>query len=66
MTVESARRMTGMLILAVIALLVIYDVVIELKFGVPATISQVIFDTVSKNPWIAFLGGMLAGHWIWR
>ena len=66
MTVETARKMTGLIILIVIAALVVYDVVIEVKFGYRATISQVIFDSIQKFPWMAFAAGFLCGHWIWR
>ena len=66
MTVETARKMTGLVILAVIGFLVVYDVIVEIKFGYRATISQVIFDTVQKFPWMAFAAGFLCGHWIWR
>ncbi len=66
MTVESARKMTEFIILVIIAFLVVYDVVIELKFGYRATISQVIYDSIQKFPWIAFAAGFLCGHWIWR
>jgi len=66
MTTDEARTMTGFLILIVIALLVAYDVIIELKFGYRATISQIIFDSVQRFPWIAFAAGFLCGHWIWR
>ncbi len=66
MTTETARKMTGVIIIALAIALVIYDIVVEMKFGTPATISQVIFDTASKNPWIALLAGILVGHWFWR
>ena len=66
MTPETARKITGVIIIAVALALVVYDIVVELKFGPQATISQVIFDTASHNPWIALLAGILIGHWFWR
>jgi hypothetical protein len=66
MTTESARKMTEIIIVSLVVALVVYDVIVEMKFGVNATISQVIFDTASHNPWIALAAGILVGHWFWR
>lgn len=37
-----------------------------LEFGYRATISQIIYDSIQRFPWIAFAAGFLCGHWIWR
>ncbi len=66
MTTDTARKMTEVVIVALVIALVVYDIVVEMKFGTQATISQVIFDTASHNPWIAMLAGILIGHWFWR
>ncbi len=54
MTPVEARKMTGIIIVALILALVIYDIIVEVKFGTNTTISQVIFDTISHSPWMAF------------
>jgi hypothetical protein len=53
---------TQKVILATIAILVIYDIWAVITGGVEKTLSYVTYITSQKHPIIAFLAGMLCWH----
>lgn len=56
------RAVTTYLVLAVIVILGVWDVIAYLK-GTNSTISVVVTDWSRAIPSVAFLCGLLCGHW---
>lgn len=59
-------KITGLIIVIVIALLVIYDLIIYVKCGVGSTISHTLLIASKDNPAIPFGFGFICGHWFWE
>lgn len=55
-------KKTIFVMFVIVFLLIAYDVVINSFFGYKATLSQVIYDTVSVNSWIALFAGFFLGR----
>lgn len=59
------RELTRLAILAAILFLIIYDAIILVRFGVEATISQVLLHWSKAYPVIPFAIGFSMGHIFW-
>jgi hypothetical protein len=59
------KKITGLIIVGVIAALIVYDIVVIRRSGVEASISDIILDASLKHPYIPFLFGFLMGHFFW-
>jgi len=57
--------MTTVVIITALTLLLAYDVYALFHGGMKNTISWIIYSSSMKYPVIAFLGGLLAGHFWW-
>lgn len=60
------RKITYAVILASIAILIVYDFYAIIQGGPEATISWVIIDRSYDYPIIPFAAGVLCGHLFWR
>jgi hypothetical protein len=56
---------TQIVMLAAIALLIIYDFYADFHWGRDETISLHMRDWAKKYPWVPFLIGFLMGHFFW-
>lgn len=59
-------RVTQIVVLAVVVLVLAYDLYAYLKGGQAATVSWVIWTASKDTPVIPFLSGVLCGHLFWR
>lgn len=59
------RALTQLLVVAVVAVLIAYDVIAYLHGGVDATISRVVLSAAHDAPAIPFAAGVLCGHLFW-
>lgn len=60
------KKITGLILVAVVALLIVYDVVAIAKGGTEASISSVIISFSYKMPMFSFIFGFICGHLFWR
>ena len=60
----SPRDRTQILVLATIAIWIIYDLATVGTYGVDPTISRVVLRWHQDHPWVAFGLGVLTGHWL--
>lgn len=63
MSLEEAKTLTRVVSLILLALALVYDVAIAVKFGREATISAVLYDAAKDNPIVGVIAGVLMGHW---
>lgn len=62
----TTRQITAVLVLAVVVVLVGWDVYTLAAHGSePATISELVRDVAFNHPMIPFGLGVLVGHWFW-
>lgn len=59
------RRITAIVIVAAVALLIGYDVLVAVTPEPGDTISEVLRDAMHAHPVIAFALGVLCGHLVW-
>lgn len=62
---DAFKRISKIVILAVFALVMLYDLVAQILGGTNATISRAIWDLASDIPPISFLAGFFCGHLFW-
>lgn len=62
----SQAATTGIIVMAVIFLLIIYDIYAYSQGGQKATISWLIYDSSHEHPLIPFATGVLCGHFFWN
>lgn len=60
------KKITMMVLIAVFALLVLYDVYAMSQGGTEASISSVIITYAYKMPMFVFTIGFICGHLFWR
>lgn len=58
--------MTEGFLIAVVVVVLAYDLFALQRWGIEATVSRVITDWSRRHPVIPFLLGLVAGHWFWR
>lgn len=59
------RWWTALILIAVTAALIVWDIVAIAVGGVEATISDVMLTWIQEHPVVPFLLGICCGHWCW-
>ena len=59
------RKITGAVILAVIVVVIGYDIAIAVEPTGDDTISRVFLDWATRHPFLSYAWGVLAGHLMW-
>lgn len=63
---KDIRKMTGVIVMATIVILSLYDVYAYTEGGTEGTISHVLMTWGYNYPMIPFAAGVLVGHFWWR
>ncbi len=54
---------TNWFCLVIIAVVIAYDLYAVLRWGTRGTVSHTVRTFTEAHPWLAFLSGVLVGHW---
>lgn len=60
------KKITGIFVVAVIAIILVYDVIAYVNGGTASTISFTIFEWSYKYPAFTFAMGFVMGHLFWQ
>lgn len=59
-------NITSWILVAVVALLIVYDTYADLQMGYKSTISYDLLSSAQQRPIIAFAVGVVVGHVFWN